>query len=674
MKNKIKKIFRKKIIGLSVFFIAVLLFSARLAYADFSPSVEDIPVLSDILEAPLRIGLAVIVTAISFGLGVIQLLTAAFCYIAATLVKWVVTTPVRLTSGGVVDVGWAFCRDFSNMFFIVVLLVIAYATMLKKETFGMKQALIPLILMALLINFSQVIAGVIVDISNIFMNFFVQNGAADAGFIFIKQNVFIKDVLGIGSDKFWGPFAQVFGKPFAEVAGWAIGVVIKGIVGVIFNIVEFLILIAYALILVLRIVIIWILVILSPLAFICYVLPATKSFWQMWWKNFIQWATVGIILLFFLYLAGYLMAHSTVDLNSGSSEIGDNISCKMPRASQPGNQDAIGWGAHIMSEFFCSLLPSIAGLVFLLLGLFLGIQGAGGMPGFAQKIMQAPVRTAGQTAGLATLGYLSTAGARKAGTDKRGRPIKERAPFAESMIGGTAKYVPFLGPTIATGLAKKIAEVREKSAAGLKTLTTDALLDMMKNPTVSPTQKNSVITVFAERNSHGELTDKQLSSISASSIAMSHALGNIAVNGLALRDPARLAKAINKTPKEMGLKMDSRTYANMAENSLRDKDVFDAANEDKARAVYNTGNPDKIKAFNEPMKVLIGQTSFASQAPGGMANEYDRMSSAQKNAKRIEIFNKLEQEFQTTITDVAERERAKSRVFVGLTHRNAIGH
>jgi len=50
------------------------------------------------------------------------------------------------------------------------------------------------------------------------------------------------------------------------------------------------------------------------------------------------------------------------------------------------------------------------------------------------------------------------------------------------------------------------------------------------------------------------------------------------------------------------------------------------------------------------------------------------MSSAQKNAKRIEIFNKLEQEFQTTITDVAERERAKSRVFVGLTHRNAIGH
>ncbi len=387
--EKYFELFRKKTIGLIIFFIAVLLFSAQFVHAAY------IPVLSDILEAPLRIGLAVVVTAITFGLGVIQLLTAAFCYIGATLVKWVVTTPVRLTSGGVVDVGWAFCRDFSNMFFIVVLLVLAYATMLKKETFGIKQAPVPLILMALLINFSQVIAGVIVDISNIFMNFFIQNGAADAGYIFIEQNVFIKDVLGIGSDKFWGPFAQVFGKPFSEVAGWAVGVTIKGIVGVLFNIVEFLILLAYGLILTLRIVIIWILVILSPIAFICYVLPATKSFWQMWWKNFIQWATVGIILLFFLYLAGYLMAHS--------SDADFFASCKMPAASQPGNEDAIGWGAHIMAEYFCALLPSIAGLIFLLLGLFLGISGAGGMPSFAQKIMQTPTnKFTGAITGAAT--------------------------------------------------------------------------------------------------------------------------------------------------------------------------------------------------------------------------------------------------------------------------------
>jgi len=47
----------------------------------------------------------------------------------------------------------------------------------------------------------------------------------------------------------------------------------------------------------------WILVILSPLAFVCYVFPLTKKFFDMWWSNFLGWCIVGIPAGFFIYLS-----------------------------------------------------------------------------------------------------------------------------------------------------------------------------------------------------------------------------------------------------------------------------------------------------------------------------------------------------------------------------------
>jgi len=48
---------------------------------------------------------------------------------------------------------------------------------------------------------------------------------------------------------------------------------------------------------------IWILTILSPLAFVAWVLPQTKKFWDMWWQQLIQWSILGIVFMFFIYLA-----------------------------------------------------------------------------------------------------------------------------------------------------------------------------------------------------------------------------------------------------------------------------------------------------------------------------------------------------------------------------------
>jgi hypothetical protein len=65
--------------------------------------------------------------------------------------------------------GWVIVRDLSNMFFVVILLVIAFATILHIENYNYKKWLPKLILMAVLINFSKTICGLLIDVAQIVM-------------------------------------------------------------------------------------------------------------------------------------------------------------------------------------------------------------------------------------------------------------------------------------------------------------------------------------------------------------------------------------------------------------------------------------------------------------------------------------------------------------------------
>jgi len=69
--------------------------------------------------------------------------------------------------------GWAIVRDLCNMFFIVILLVIAFATILRVEGYDIKKMVPKLIIMAILINFSKTICGLIIDAADLIMNAFV---------------------------------------------------------------------------------------------------------------------------------------------------------------------------------------------------------------------------------------------------------------------------------------------------------------------------------------------------------------------------------------------------------------------------------------------------------------------------------------------------------------------
>ncbi|MDD5551571.1 MAG: type IV secretion system protein [Candidatus Pacebacteria bacterium] len=68
---------------------------------------------------------------------------------------------------------------------------------------------------------------------------------------------------------------------------------------------------------------IWLLVILAPLAFAAYILPATRDYFKKWWQYVIQWSFIGVAASFFLYLATQMLeVSSSIDM---ASIVGDEL-------------------------------------------------------------------------------------------------------------------------------------------------------------------------------------------------------------------------------------------------------------------------------------------------------------------------------------------------------------
>ncbi|MBP8994851.1 MAG: hypothetical protein KBG30_13725, partial [Bacteroidales bacterium] len=73
----------------------------------------------------------------------------------------------------VVVTGWKVARDFANLFFIALLVYVAFGYILRINTKNNQKLLVNIIIMAVLINFSLMIGGIIIDFSNVFFNYFL---------------------------------------------------------------------------------------------------------------------------------------------------------------------------------------------------------------------------------------------------------------------------------------------------------------------------------------------------------------------------------------------------------------------------------------------------------------------------------------------------------------------
>lgn len=225
--------------------------------------------------------------------------------------------------------GWVVVRDVCNMFFVVILLVIAFATILGQEEYGAKKMLPKLIMAAVLINFSKMICGLMIDAASVVMLTFVNAfSAIGAGNIL--------DVLGITDVTQLDPKADVtFGT-----------IVSAYIFGLLYVIIATVVVASMLGMLVMRIVMIWILVVLSPLAFFLQAVPGKgQQYASQWWTKWSSNLIVGPVIAFFLWLS-----FASLQATGNVGPIGGNAASDEYLNSQSNSSGAAADGGGLGTE------------------------------------------------------------------------------------------------------------------------------------------------------------------------------------------------------------------------------------------------------------------------------------------------------------------------------------
>src|SRR3989344_3967779 len=279
-----------------------------------------------------------------------------------------------LTSGGVVDVGWEITRQMANLFVIFFLIVFSFMSLLNIDDKWQLQKLVPrLIILAILINFTKVISGVIVDASQLLMNFFISGGSgqqlsnAPLGLV---QNMRIGDLYSPASGFFQSANVTEgsleysvlrFGSALLQFLFQGLTTWILTIIAVLF---------------VMRVVAIWVLVILAPVAFLFGMLPGHfGGYLKQWFTYLIQWAFVGSFAMFFVFLAAVL-----------AKSLADSESALSPAFTPPQGFDVSQFNQTAFIGDFAPLLVYMTIFVFLAIGYSIAkktsVIGAAGVVGF----------------------------------------------------------------------------------------------------------------------------------------------------------------------------------------------------------------------------------------------------------------------------------------------------
>lgn len=206
-----------------------------------------------------------------------------------------------------VTVGWTMLRDVVNMLFIVGLLFIAFVTVLNVQKYEWTKLLFRLLVMAILVNFSRTILGLLIDAFQIIMLTFV-NAYKDIA----EGNLFA--ILGIPN---LGTFIQNPDKITDTQT------LVSMLMSLIFIVVSLIVVFIYCIILAFRIVVLWILIIVSPLAFFSWVFEGAVSqlgsFSGQFWRYLWQYLSVGPMLAFFLWLSLSTLTNMNLPVETGST-------------------------------------------------------------------------------------------------------------------------------------------------------------------------------------------------------------------------------------------------------------------------------------------------------------------------------------------------------------------
>ncbi len=255
--------------------------------------------------------------------------------------------------------GWVLMRDMCNLFFVMILLVIAFMVILQVKKYEPTKMLYRVVLAAILVNFSKLICGIVIDFAQVVMMTFVNGYAASAGGNLVNA-LNLDSLLSLSTDENMDTEAA-FQITVAMIA--AIVVLVATIVVVFFILI----------LLTLRITQLWILVVLSPFAFTLEAVPvggfqqqASKWFTQFGWT-----VAVGPFMAFFLWL-------SLLVMSDPGAIVGDLSTARKVQSVNKAN--FTDTGGHATATTMEGLTQAAIGLS-MLFGSLMIAQEAGGMIG-----------------------------------------------------------------------------------------------------------------------------------------------------------------------------------------------------------------------------------------------------------------------------------------------------
>jgi len=507
-----------------------------------------------------------------------------------------------------VTTGWVLTRDIANMFFILVLLAIAFGTILKIESLNYQKILPKLLIMAVLINFSKTICGVVIDFAQVVMLTFVNAFLAAAGGNFLNalgiyRMMQINEASSLAIDDYEVVKAFFFAAAFLIVA--------------------LIVIIVYVVVLAYRIVMLWILIIMAPLAWLAGAFPIGKASnaYAQWWDNFVGAVIVGPILAFFLWLAL---------LTAGGGTLGsdfENPAYTQPTAEQQATAELteVGGNNFFLNEQGTS--ESTTGFiiaVMLLLGGMAVAQQSGGMAGsFAGSV-------AGKTKGFvggAIKGAAVGAGSLAVGAARKGAGWTERQVRGRERLYGAMGRIPGLKQVGLTNLAKVRSERAGKTnelAKVVSSLSPGEVSTLLSGPAVTQDQKDMRMLAHKQVLSSGYA--KYLSGQGYTPIEVQ----KIQANSLnALENDAK-ARGNVDLMKEAG--------------DYRDKNPHLIQDADKKKEAYRDASPEDMKKWSsDAWKDTIGLQALAEhekENPGAVTSVLDKIGGQPKS-----LFNKFQDQY-----------------------------
>ena len=340
--------------------------------------------------------------------------------------------------------GWIVLRNLSNIFFILVLLVIGLATIFRVQGYQYKQLLVNLIIAAVLVNFSLVIGQSILGLADTVQTQLLPPPKTNGVFEFTPVRRLAYVLIA-------GPSLNNLSKSALNIikpgtAGEGVGNLFLPFISLAMALGTTVLFVAIAAMLFIRIIALWILLMLSPLAYVAGVLPNTKSFQKMWWDKFLKYAFYAVILAFFLNIAAFISSNGSteVDLSLTQSIMADLVG----KGNNPGFTTQYG----NISDFVFTIGSNLLVMVFLIIGMkatsSLSLIGSKAIGDFAEKGFKMPfVAGAAGAVGAAKATGRGAASLADLGRDKLSLRLGDKGLFGNKRAGNIAAGLLNFGAT-----------------------------------------------------------------------------------------------------------------------------------------------------------------------------------------------------------------------------------